>query len=197
MAQRVDQAARQREIAMKAMGLFAKVGFDNVTLQMVAGAAGVARTVIYRHFRNKREVLDAAIHEATRYIMVECEAIMKGRGKNPVKLEKVCHRVSEILFSNKDFLVAVYDFVVAEVRIGTDMTGRVKQFTTGIRNLFVAILEAGKRDGEFAERLDPKRTADILYSFLEVCTMRIILGTERTPIEAKRRFTAVISSLRD
>ena len=196
MASRVDHEARQREIAMKAMGLFAKVGFDNVTLQMVAGAVGVARTIIYRHFRNKREVLDAGIHEATRYIMVECGKIMEGRGCFPVKLEKVCHRVAEILFGNKDFLVAVYDFVVAEVRVGTDMTGRVKQFTTGIRELFVSILEEGRAKGEFARRIDSVRTADILYSFLEVCTMRIILGTERTPAEAKRRFTALIASLR-
>lgn len=181
---------------MKAMGLFAKVGFDNVTLQMVAGAAGVARTVLYRHFRNKREVLDEAIHEATRYIMVECEAILSGRGGIAAKLEKVCHRTAEILFGNKDFLVAVYDFVVAEVRVGTDMTGRVSQFTGGIRNLFVSLLEEGRRNGDFTSRIDPARTADILYSFLEVCTMRIILGTERTPAAAKRRFTAVVASIR-
>ena len=179
---------------MKAMGLFSKVGFDNVTLQMVAGAAGVARTVLYRHFRNKREVLDAAIHEATRYIMVECGAVLEGRGKAPAKLEKVCHRTAEILFGNKDFLVAVYDFVVAEVRVGTDMTGRVRQFTTGIRDLFVSLLERGKKDGNFSPRMDSVQTADILYSFLEVCTMRIILGTERAPDEAKHRFSVLIAS---
>ena len=195
MATRVDQEARRREIAMKAMGLFAKVGFDNVSLQMVAGAAGVARTVLYRHFRNKREVLDEAIHEATRYIMVECGTILAGRGKTTAKLERVCHRTAEILFGNKDFLVAVYDFVVAEVRVGTDMTGRVKQFTTGIRDLFVSLLEEGRKSGEFSSKIDPKRISDILYSFLEVCTMRIILGTERTPAEAKRRFSAVIASI--
>lgn len=195
MASRVDQAARRREIAMKAMGLFAKVGFDNVSLQMVAGAAGVARTVLYRHFRNKREVMDEAIHEATRYIMVECLAIRDGRGGPASKLEKVCHRTAEILFGNKAFLVAVYDFVVAEVRVGEDMTGRVRQFTTGIRELFVALLEEGRKGGAFRRSVDPVRTADILYSFLEVCTMRIILGTERTPAEAKRRFSAAIASI--
>jgi len=182
---------------MKAMGLFSKVGYDNVSLLMVAGAAGVARTVIYRHFRNKRDVLDEAIHEATRYIMVESEAIMAGRGKLAIRLEKVCHRVAEILFSNKDFLIAVYDFVVAEVRVGNDMTGRVKQFTTGIRELFVNVLTEGRRDGSFARRIDPIGTADILYSFLEVCTMRIILGTELTPEAAKRRFSTVLAALRN
>ena len=195
MAVRVDHEARKREIAMKAMGLFSKVGFDNVTLQMVAGAAGIARTVLYRHFRNKREVLDAGIHEATSYIMDECAVILGGKGATPRKLERICHRVAEILFGNKDFLVAVYDFVVAEVRVGADMTGRVKQFTTGIRDLFVDMLEKGRAAGEFSRNVDPKRTADILYSFLEVCTMRIILGTERTPAEAKRRFSAVIASI--
>ena len=194
MATKVDHERRKREIATKAMGLFAKVGFDNVSLQMVAGAAGVARTVLYRYFRNKRSVLDAAIHEGTSYIMDECARVMGEADTAADRLERVCHRVTEILFGNKDFLVAVYDFVVAEVRIGTDMTGRVRQFTSGIRVLFRELLTAGIVAGEFRKDMDVPQAADILYSFLEVCTMRIILGTERTPDEAKRRFTMLIVS---
>jgi len=180
---------------MKAMGLFSKVGYDNVSLIMVAGAAGIARTVLYRYFRSKRDVLDAGIHEATSYIMDECAGTLAEGGTSAQKLERVCHVTTGILFKNKEFLIAVYDFVVAEVRIGSDMTGRVRQFTTGIRDLFFELLTAGVRAGEFGAHLNVARTADILYSTLEVCTMRIILGTERTPAEAKRRVSAVIAAL--
>ena len=48
------------------MKLFSQVGYDNVTLIMIASSAGVARTVLYRYFRSKREVLDAAILATTR-----------------------------------------------------------------------------------------------------------------------------------
>lgn len=195
MPSRIDHDKRKREIAMKAMGLFSKVGFDNVSLIMVAEAAGVARTVLYRYFRSKREVLDAAIHEATSFIMDECARVLDKGGTASERLEGVCHETVSILFNNKEFLVAVYDFVVAEVRVGMDMTGRVKQFTTGIRDLFGALLEEGRRQGTFRTDLDVAQSVDILYSFLEVCTMRIVLGTERTPAAAKRRFTVAVRSL--
>ena len=52
MSARIDHEARRLEIAYKAMKLFSQVGYDNVTLIMIASSAGVARTVLYRYFRS-------------------------------------------------------------------------------------------------------------------------------------------------
>ncbi len=195
MAKKVDHEERKHEIAMKAMALFSKVGFDQVTLGMIASATGIARTVLYRYFSTKRDVLDAAIHEGTKRIMVKCAPIVASKLSAAKRLEKVCHTTSEVFFENKDFLIAVYDYAVSQVRIGVDVTERVALRTAGIRNIFRELLTEGKRNGEFSRSLDVAEASDMLYSYLESATMRLVLNTERTPKAVKTRFSALIKSL--
>lgn len=195
MAKKVDHEERKREIAMKAMALFSKVGFDNVTLGMIASATGIARTVLYRYFSTKRDVLDAAIHEGTKRIMEKCAPIVDSKASAAKRLEAVCHTTSEVFFENKDFLIAVYDYAVSQVRIGVDVTERVALRTAGIRNIFRELLNEGRRKGEFSRSLDVAKVSDMLFSYLESATMRLVLNTERTPKAVKSRFSALIDSL--
>lgn len=195
MARKIDHEARKKEIAEKAMRLFSQVGFDNVSLIMIAAAAGVSRTVIYRYFCSKREVLDAAILGVLSLIEKDCRAILVSKGSAVDKLVGVCHAVVEDMFANKEFLVAVFDFVIAMVRTGADMNGNIHSFTEGTRLAIRRLVEYGKQRGEFAPVLDVDRTVDVLYAGFESCAMRIALGSEKTPETAKTRFSDTIKAI--
>jgi AcrR family transcriptional regulator len=47
------------EIEKAGMDLFAHRGYDNVTVQDIADAAGIGRRTFFRHFRSKEELLQA------------------------------------------------------------------------------------------------------------------------------------------
>jgi AcrR family transcriptional regulator len=47
------------EIEKAGMDLFALRGYDNVTVQQIADAAGIGRRTFFRHFRSKEELLQA------------------------------------------------------------------------------------------------------------------------------------------
>jgi AcrR family transcriptional regulator len=47
------------EIEKAGMDLFARRGYDNVTVQQIADAAGIGRRTFFRHFRSKEELLQA------------------------------------------------------------------------------------------------------------------------------------------
>jgi AcrR family transcriptional regulator len=47
------------EVERAGMDLFAKRGYDNVTVQDIAVAAGIGRRTFFRHFRSKDELLQA------------------------------------------------------------------------------------------------------------------------------------------
>ena len=195
MSRRVDHATRRREIAAKATHLFSQVGYDNVSLIMIAQAAGVSRTAIYRYFCSKREVLAAAILEITDEISRKCTEIIAGRGSVPDKLECVCNEVADVMFANKEFLVAVFDYVIGMVRSGADMNARIAEFTSGTRDAIRLLVEHGKRRGQFAEVMDVGRMTDAIYAEFESCAMRIVLGTEKTPDAAKIRLANVVMAL--
>ena len=195
MAKKIDHEQRKREIAEKAIRLFSQVGYDNVSLLMIAAATGISRTVIYRYFCSKREVLDAAIVSVTSLIENRCTAIMAARLRSTEKLEGVCHVVVDVMFQNKDFLVAVFDFVVGMARSGVDMDTSIREFTTGTRTALRRLIESAIARNEIPEKLDVDRIADAIYAQFEACAMRIVIGTEHNATAAKKRFSDIIRAI--
>ena len=195
MAKKVDHEQRKREIAEKAIRLFSQVGYDNVSLIMIAAAAGVSRTVLYRYFCSKREVMDAAIVMVTDGIEKRCTKIMASRAKNTVKLEGICHTVVDVMFKNKEFLVAVFDFVVGMARSGADMDSNIRRFTSGTRNAIKRLVEYAIEKHEVPEILVVDRISDALYAQFESCAMRIVIGTESDSKAAKVRFSDIIRAI--
>ena len=195
MSARIDHESRRLEIAYKAMKLFSQVGYDNVTLIMIASSAGVARTVLYRYFRSKREVLDAAILATTRQIMQECSREIAKRGKAADRLSMVCFHVADVLFDKKEFMSAIFDFVLSMVRSGEDMGARITRFTGGIKSVFAKLVTEGVMKGEFLPEVNPERPAEGLYAILESCVLRIVLGTESNSANVKVRVSDMIRSI--
>lgn len=195
MSRKVDHEERKREIAVKAIRLFSKVGYDNVSLIMIAAATGVSRTVLYRYFCDKREILDAAIFQVTDEIAARCRKVIQQPGTVVEKLSRVCDVVIDLMFANKEFLIAVFDFVVGQVRSGADMNGRIAKFTSGTRRALKYLVARGIKSGELNSVLKLNRTTDALYAEFESAAMRIVLGTENTPDAAKLRFADVIRAI--
>ena len=195
MAKKVDHELRKQEIARKALRLFSQVGYDNVSLIMIAAASAVPRTVMYRYFCSKREVMDAAIREVTGTIERRCQEVLKSRDSTPSKLEKVCHAVVEEMFAHREFVIAVFDFVVGMVRSGADMNAGIQEYTEGTRSAIKMLVAHGKRHGDFPQILDDARTTDALYAEFESCALRIVLNTEKNTVAAKQRFTDVIRAI--
>ena len=195
MARKVDHEQRKREIAEKAIRLFSQVGYDNVSLIMIAAAAGISRTVLYRYFCSKREVMDAAIVMVTDGIERRCTEIMASRATNTAKLEGVCHTVVDVMFENKEFLVAVFDFVVGMARTGVDMDSNIRKFTSGTRNALKRLIEHAIEKGELPEIMVVERISDALYAQFESCAMRIVIGTESDSKAAKVRFSDIVRAI--
>ena len=195
MAKKVDHEQRKKEIAAKALRLFSQVGYDNVSLIMIAAAAGVSRTVLYRYFCSKREVMDASIQQVVDIIEARCTKIMASRGSASEKLIGVCHAVAEEMFAHREFVIAVFDFVVGMVRTGADMNSGIAEYTAGTRNAIRMLVSHGKKAGEFPEILLEDRTSDAIYAEFESCAMRIVLNTERNAEAAKVRFSDIIHAI--
>lgn len=195
MAKRIDHAARRQFIVERSMGLFAQLGYAKVSFLTISEATGVARTALYRYFKTKREIFDEAIHGCTHAIKVSSAAIAVQPLPVPERLNRVADRVIDTLFERKQFLLAIYAFVIDMVRRGEDMRGRIAQFTGGLRELFLRLLEEGARRGELSANVDPRLTSDVLFALLESVVLRILLGVERDAEKSKLRFSAMVRSI--
>jgi len=50
-------SATKEKIFRTAAVVFSKVGYDNISMEDLAGAVGIRHPMIYKHFQNKKEVL--------------------------------------------------------------------------------------------------------------------------------------------
>jgi AcrR family transcriptional regulator len=195
MSRKIDHEQRKQEIARKALRLFSQVGYENVSLIMIAADTGISRTVLYRYFCSKREILDAAILTALAEVEAESHAILLTRGTAMEKIERICHAVIDQMFAKREFVVAVFDYVLGMVRIGADMNQKIRDYTNGTRQVLQRLVERAIRRGELPEGLIVDRISDAIYSEFESCAMRIVLNTERDSSAAKVRFSDILHAI--
>lgn len=195
MSKGVNHDVRKRMVVMKAMRLFAQMGYQKVSFSTISDATGIARTALYRYFKTKRDLFDEAIYEITSGIMTELRDIIAR--DNPVhkRLELVCDQVVEEFFDKKDFFLAIFDFVFSMVRVGEDMTGRIALFTDGLKLVFRKLVTEGIRKKEIPSKTDPDNAAEILFSQMESVAFKVLLGIEKSPGSAHRRFCGIIDGI--
>lgn len=57
----VDKAARRKEIATKAMGLFAQQGFENTPIRQITAHVGIGKGTFYDYFKDKEDILNEIV----------------------------------------------------------------------------------------------------------------------------------------
>lgn len=195
MAKIVDHNERKREIAEKAVRLFSQVGYDNVSLIMVAAEANVSRSVLYRYFSSKREVMDAAILLIISRLGERFGSIIRAKGRPIQKLESICNIVVEVLFGHRDFMVAIFNFVTSLARTSPNLPGRINEFTGGLRHMLLLLIAHARRNGEIKVSISNEQLVEIFYAQFESCVQRIVTGYENDQENAKKRFSWLISAL--
>ena len=63
--QLLDRAARRETILRGAAEAFAEQGYAGTSMEDVAGAAGITKLIVYRHFGSKEELYDAVLERVS------------------------------------------------------------------------------------------------------------------------------------
>lgn len=83
---RLSGPARRERIEAAAVEVFAERGYDASSVGEIAVAAGVTRTVLYDHFRSKRELYLQVLDSQNAAMLAEVGAGITGTGAGPDRL---------------------------------------------------------------------------------------------------------------
>ncbi len=83
---RLSAPARRQRIEAAAVEVFAERGYDATSVGEVATAAGVSRTVLYDHFRSKRELYLQVLDTQNAAMLAEVGAGITGAGAGADRL---------------------------------------------------------------------------------------------------------------
>ena len=191
----VDHRARKKEIIAKAIRLFARLGYRDVSFRELSEECGVARTVLYRYFRGKRQIFADAIALTLGRIIQKNMEVVRSDLPASVRLRQICTVSTATLFDNRDFLMVVIDYVLAMTRDGHDMTRRILAYTNGLRRVLRILLLWGIRHGEFRPDMNVDVVVDLLYAQFESAVLRLAVSGDAVQTDALDRIDEILKGL--
>jgi AcrR family transcriptional regulator len=103
MSSRAVQAERTRQqILETAQRLFAELGYDATSLQMIADEMGLTKAAVYYHFRAKSEILHAAMLPGIQRVKALIDEAAAIRGRR-ARIEYVVNGAVDFLVQNRHY----------------------------------------------------------------------------------------------
>lgn len=192
----VNHKERKREIRAISLRLFARHGFGDVNFGMIAEACGISRTLLYTYFKDKRQIFNEAIDEATGVIGVRYREIVRSRLSPDAKLRQICISVFALLFDNRDFLCVIVDFLCAVRRGGKIPVDNILRHTMGLKRILHSFVVEAIHRGEYDASINANRATALLYSQFETAVLRIAVSGQAEISESIDALNAILFAFR-
>lgn len=159
--------------------LLEKKEFNAITTAEIAKNAGVAEALIYKYFKDKRDLLHQVLREYLEQYGVQLEQDLKGIKGALNKLRKLIWSHINVYATNRVFA----RILLVEVRNHPDYyKSETYKLVTIYSNTVLSMIQEGIREGEIRQDLPPKLIRHgILGSIEQVCLSSIIFGRDISP----------------
>ena len=164
--------------------------FSAITTAEIARSAGVTEALIYKYFKDKRDLLHQILSEYLEQYRSQMGQDLKGIKGTFNKLRKLIWSHINVYATNRVFA----KILLIEVRNYSDYYKsetylRVKEYS----NIVLKIIEEGIRDGEIRNDVPAKLIRhSILGSIEQVCLSGITFGKEINPDELTEQICEII-----
>ena len=194
----VEHEKRRYEILGKALDVFMEEGFEDATFQKIADKCGITRTTLYIYFKNKRDIFNFSIRQLLQILENDINKATKEKGLSYTeKLTRVMNVILERLEENRRLLSVVLDYIVYVSRNSPeyDPDVRVRRRTVRLRHIQATLLIEGIKAGEFSSSVNVKDFNELLYSFLEAASFRLVVLRRPSVNKLKDAMRQAINSL--
>lgn len=161
---RRDHEHRKREIVAAATKVISKEGLRALTVKRLAGEIGVTDAAIYRHFKNKEEVLAAVLAEFSVPMREVHATILASDRPNIEKLEMLF--VEKCLRLSRRPEHAMIMRSIAEFRGDRRLNRRAADMLSAYRDEVLSVIRAGQERGEMTRDTAPEHLYYIIIGGL-------------------------------
>ena len=191
---RLKKERTRKKIIETAAGVFAEKGYAGTAISDIAGQAGIGKGTVYGYFSGKEElffsVFEWFMHEFGKSVTVSITALGKGSAE---RLDTMSRIIVENCVAMKHLYALTIEFWAASKREAIE--GRLKElFTQGyaqFREIVSAIINEGRKNGEFSMDLKPDPLAQTLVGTWDILGLQAWFDEEFDAIGAEREFMKV------
>lgn len=167
---KVDKQARREDILAAAMGVFAKHGYRQTTIDQIADAAGISKGAVYLSFASKEDLFYAVFEQMTLAAMHAPDAA----GDVPPDTAKaqilaLFDGVMAMIDANEHLIPLTLEFWSA---CGVEETrerfgSRFAELFGTFRTLLSGLIEQGAHHGEFRSDLPAQALASAIMAMID------------------------------
>jgi AcrR family transcriptional regulator len=181
---RPRSSAAEQAILQATRELLVETGVQGLTIQGVAARAGVAKTTIYRRWRDKDELALAVVLD-----MVEQVVELPELGDTRAELTAFVTAAVEVLGST--LMGRVMQGLVSDLATDPELARAFRERVVSVRNAEVErLVERGIARGDLRPGTDPETAHELLIA--PVYYRLLLTGRPLTPAFAKRNVDAVM-----
>jgi AcrR family transcriptional regulator len=163
----VEHDKRRKQILDNALTVFIDEGFENATFQKIADQCGIARTILYLYFKNKREIFMYSIKQLLLEIEENLNSICSNNSlSSEEKISKTLLTIFKLLEHNKRLIAVLLDYLLHLSKEGANPEDRVRRRIVKLRHILSSMYIEGVKNGEL-KKIKIKTANDYLYSFIE------------------------------
>jgi TetR/AcrR family transcriptional regulator, fatty acid metabolism regulator protein len=180
----------QLKIKKALVSLLTEKEFNAITTAEIARLAGVTEALIYKYFKDKRDLLHDVLREYLERYTVQFGLDLKGIKGSLNKLRKLIWGHINAYSSNRVFA----RILLIEVRNHPDYyRSETYEFVKAYSNVLMEILEEGMTNGEIRDDIPAGLMRQVILGGIEhICLTGIIFNREIAPDELTEKLCELI-----
>ena len=145
MPKHIDHEQRKKEILYAALDVFAKEGYKDTSLGLIASSCGLSRTTVYQYFKDKSEIFYFAVKNATDAMFAKYSSQEWDKIEDPV--DRLLLLLNDILNTADEHEKEISNLVLVLKDLDGDLNETIKRRTAKL-SLFLSrlIRESLKRN---------------------------------------------------
>ena len=175
-----------------AKGAFADKGFEGTSIADIARIAEISDGLVYRYFRNKRELLYEVLRKFYERILLDLETQVFKHGAFSARLEALIRRHLEVFVSDTDLC----RLFISEVRTASDYEGSsIQELNRLYTSVLIRIVKDAVKTGEVRPEVNPKLLRDVIFGAIEHLAWRHVNGKGQLRVtQTARDLTIMLTS---
>ncbi|MBU3732007.1 MAG: TetR/AcrR family transcriptional regulator [Beijerinckiaceae bacterium] len=182
---------RSDSILDAARTAFAEHGFENTSVAQIARLAGISDGLLYRYFRNKRDVLNEVLRRFYERTMIDLEAIAAQERPFAAQLEELIRRHLQTFVDDVDLCRLFF----AEVRTQTDYAvSPIRALNQRYTSIVTGLVQKAASRGEIREGIDPRLVRDLIFGTVEHRAWAAVQGRQIDVNKTAADLVAIVMS---
>ncbi len=152
MPKKIDHEKRKEKILQTALKVFAREGYKDANLSLIATECGISRPTIYQYFKNKEQIYYFAVKLVTGRMFTKY-ADYAWTTKDPIieRISNICNDIIDMAATHRGELTSLVDVMLQLKKEGTDFSDIILRRTVKLHILFKRLLRLGINSGEIAK----------------------------------------------